>query len=384
MTIFPDPPPQPTALIERPDISKKIDDRIYFDQKANLWIFQDSEQNGTTEYQYNFILERWIPRYDEDETIERHDGKASIDDEEVENKRVIQNLKRQKLNERKEKIKKQRNNDNVDNSNQKTNTGVYVSQIPDDCGKEELEEIFSKYGMIAEDFKTGERRVKLYYEEGKFKNEALIIYQNKESVPLAIEMLDGTFIRQPGKQVEGLKVEVAEFKKSNRDSNGPKKTLDLEEKKLIQKRKELVKRKLNDWDDNDPGLLYHDHAKTSDIKRRLWDKIVVIENMFRKEEFKSDPSLELDLREDIEEECGRLGIVEDISKISFFDLSGTVTVKFKNRELSMKCIEEFNGRFFDGLRLNAYQYNGEKFERSPDNEKERLEAFGNFIEVNQV
>lgn len=383
MTTFPDPPPQPSMLVENPDISKKIDDRIYFDQKTNLWIFQDSDQNGSTEYQYNFILERWIPRYDEDDAIKKNDGIASIDDEEVENKRVIQNLKRQKLNERKEKIKKERNNDNTDGSNQKANTGVYISRIPDDCDKEELVDIFSKYGMIAEDFKTGERRVKLYYEEGKFKNEALVIYQNKESVLLAIEMLDGIFIRQPGKQVEGLKVEVAEFKKSSGDLKGSKKSLGLEEKKLIQKKKEIVKRKLNDWDDNDPGSLNNDHSKTSDIKRRIWDKMVVIENMFRTEELKNDPSLELDLREDIEEECGRLGIVEDISKISFFDLSGTVTVKFKNRELSLKCIEDFNGRFFDGLKLNVYQYNGEKFERSPDNEKDRLEAFGNFIEVNQ-
>ena len=43
--------------------------------------------------------------------------------------------------------------------------GVYVSQLPGDITKDELMVTFSKYGLISEDYKTGEPRIKIYHND---------------------------------------------------------------------------------------------------------------------------------------------------------------------------------------------------------------------------
>jgi len=125
-------------------------------------------------------------------------------------------------------------------------------------------------------------------------------------------MLDDSFIRPPSdKEQAKIKVQPAEFKKSdsNNTNTDKKKTLTYEEKKLLNKKKETMKKKLSSWDD-DEATVREELDKTNNIKKRIWDKIVVIEKMFRVEELKSDPLLEMDLKEDIQEECDKLSIGE--------------------------------------------------------------------------
>jgi len=64
-------------------------------------------------------------------------------------------------------------------------------------------------------------------------------------------------------------------------------------------------------------------------------------------------------------------------------VSGIITVKFNNSDLSLKCIESFSGRYYDGLTLKAYLYQGEKFQKTnsdKDDKRERLDSFGNWLE----
>ena len=144
-----------------------------------------------------------------------------------------------------------------------------------------------------------------------------------------------------------------------------------------------MKKKLSSWDDDEGTIQAGDLDKTNNIKKRIWDKIVVIEKMFRIEELKSDPLLEMDLKEDIQDECNKLNIGNDVTKITIYDVSGIITVKFNNGDLSLKCIESFSGRYYDGLTLKAYLYQGEKFQKTSqdkENEGERLDSFGNWLE----
>ncbi|CAH6723897.1 hypothetical protein CLIB1444_22S00694 [[Candida] jaroonii] len=280
---FPKPPPI-AQYKKDPSILKTLDSRISFDKEANQWILTDT----TGEYQFNNILEKWIKI-----------GKHVLNDEEIEeeaNKEEIKRIKKQKLEEIKNRINEFKNR----------NTSVFITGLPNDITEEEMVEIFGKYGTILKD-KTGDSRVKLYYnDKGVFKNEGLVIFENQSSVSLSIQMLDGTEIK--GSKV---KIEPADFKQQ-KDS----------------------------------------------AKAKIFSKIVVIENMFRKEELNED--LKKDIEEDLYQECSKHKI-EDILKIAFFENDKVITIKFKSVDSMEKVLKTFNDRFYDGLKLKVAKFNGEKY-----------------------
>ena len=58
---------------------------------------------------------------------------------------------------------------------EKKNSAVYVSSLPDDVTEDELHDVFSRYGVVAESTDNDKPRIKLYYDdEGDFKGDALI------------------------------------------------------------------------------------------------------------------------------------------------------------------------------------------------------------------
>lgn len=374
-TQLPGAPPHPSLLAGDPDLAKEVDDRVSLDKKSSQWIFEDASSG--TEYYYNFILEKWIPRSTEGHDDIKTSKRINAAEDEEENKMTIKRIKKEKLQAMRDEIKRLKGNNRSDTNSETSETkqssnSIYVSHLPSEITKGDLVEAFSKYGIIAEDSQTGEARVKLYYDEnGKFKNEALIIYLSEDSVPLAIEMLNDSPITANGPKI---KVERAQF---NAKST-PKRVLTAEEKRLLTQRKEMLKKKLTDWDDTTEST----EDKSAIIKQKIWRKIVVAKNMFRREELKSDPSLEMDLKEDIQEECDKFGIGNDITSVKVYDVSGVITIKFKKAELAEKCIEVFGGRFFDGLKLIAEPYNGQQFEASKNEEEEseRVKKFGDWIE----
>lgn len=75
------------------------------------------------------------------------------------------------------------------------NRAIYVTNLPKDTNEIEIEEVFSKYGIIDQGA-DGNKRIKMYTdEEGKFNGEALIVYFKKDSIRLAIQMLDDYWFR---------------------------------------------------------------------------------------------------------------------------------------------------------------------------------------------
>lgn len=270
---------------------------------------------------------------------------------------------------------------------QRVNTAVYVTSIPLDADKEEIKTVFSKCGMIAEEIDSGEPRIKMYEDQnGQFKGDALVVYFRPESVNLAVTMLDDSDFRLGEKGPDGtMKVQIADYsyKKNNAAEQQEKgRTNKRDQQKVIHKTQKMNE-KLADWDDDDPQTMQEKVSK--------WDKTVVLKHMFTLEEIEEDPAAVLDIKEDIREECEKLG---EVTNVQLFDKEpdGVATVKFKTPEAAEACVRMMNGRWFDKRQLVAYVAPGnEKFKKSDsrkaaldsddeDEEAKRLEKFGEWLE----
>lgn len=310
--MFPPAPPHPTALAENPELKAQVDDRIFLDKGSNQWVFESDQ-----EYHYNFILQQWIPA----------DPKRPNEEE---NKQAIKRIKREKLDALKQEVQKLKHDT-------PPTKGVYIQNLPDTT-EEEVAAAFSKYGLISENLE-GRPRVKLYYDGDKFKGEALVIYHSDASVPLAIEMMNDTeFHPGSGK----LHVEVAQFSEKDKE----KRILTAKEKQLLHQRKEAMKKKLAEWDEP---------ARELALRRKFYDRVVVAENMFRPPELDADDMLELDLKDDIQEECDKFGVGADVTSIKV-NKKGFILIKFGKPESALKCVAAFKDRFYDGLKLAVSIY----------------------------
>ena len=97
--------------------------------------------------------------------------------------------------------------------------------------------------------------------------------------------------------------------------------------------------RLADWDDDDPQAI----PETSN----RWDKVVVLKHMFTPKELIAEPEALLDIKDDVREECEKLGTV---TSVILYDKEedGTVTVRFSDAMAAAEAVKVFNGRIFDG------------------------------------
>lgn len=120
------------------------------------------------------------------------------------------------------------------------NSAVYVTSIPLDASLEEVQNVFSKCGVIAEEIDSGRPRIKMYQDgQGHFKGEALVVYFRPESVNLAIQMLDESDFRlgQTG-PLGPMRVQLADFSfKSQQEA--PASTTTRDRKKIMKKTQKL-------------------------------------------------------------------------------------------------------------------------------------------------
>lgn len=128
-----------------------------------------------------------------------------------------------------------------------------------------------------------------------------------------------------------------------------------------------------------------------------FEKIVILKHMFTLKELEEDPSAVLDIKEDIRDECSKLG---DVTNVVLYDKEpdGVVTVRFADPGAAMQCVRVMDGRFFGGTRVDAYISDGsEKFKKTnekraaledmaergvdvEDEEQRRLDEFGTWLE----
>ncbi|KAG1457138.1 hypothetical protein G6F56_006674 [Rhizopus delemar] len=275
----------------------------------------------------------------------------------------------------KEKKKKRPNNFETDESQKKPKiekiTSVYVTGLPQDATTEELKLTFSKCGMIMEDLETGDAKIKIYKDEnGIPKGDALISYFKEESVPLAEALLDEAELR-PGESKTKMSVSKAVFKEKKEPLEKKRTNKNKAKKKMQQLQRRL------DWVDDESGK-----------RQEKFAKIVILKNMYTQQELDDDPTLLLELKEDVRDECEKLG---EVTNVILYDKSpgGIISVRFKEKESAEACIALMNNRFFAGQQIIAEIFDGTtKYEKSggktteedEEAEKQRLERYAKWLE----
>jgi len=111
----------------------------------------------------------------------------------------------------------------------------------------------------------------------------------------------------------------------------------------------------------------------------------VLKHMFSLEELKEKATLLLDLKEDVREECEKLG---EVTNVVLYDLEpeGIMTVRFKSEASARQCINTLGGRYFGGRTVKAALFDGSrKFKKTGKGEQDaeeakRIEDFGKWLE----
>lgn len=293
------------------------------------------------------------------------------------------------------------------------NTAIYVTGLPLDATVDEVHDLFSrKCGVIAEEIDSGRPRIKMYTDDkGNFKGDALVVFFKPQSVDMAVMLLDDSDFRfsSDGSLTAGrMRVMPADssYKKTNNESGsnahvatgggGKKNTVitgderpgegeteaggsssnagpaeqakqrqsHQERQKIIRKTQKLAA-KLADWDDDEPSALPTGRPNVPEVKNSSrWDKVVILTHMFTLQELDEDPAALLDIKEDIRDECAKLG---EVTNVILFDQEeeGIVSVKFATPEAAEACVKLMHGRSFDGRTVEAYFATGkERFQKS--------------------
>ncbi|XP_033834909.1 HIV Tat-specific factor 1 [Periophthalmus magnuspinnatus] len=242
------------------------------------------------------------------------------------------------------------------------NTNVYVSGLPPDIGVDEFVELMSKCGIVMKDPITEEYKVKLYKDkEGNLKGDGLCCYLKKESVELAVRLIDESEVRGYKLHVEAARFEL----KGAYDASKKKKKNKDYKKKLKMQQKQL------DWKPEKQG----------DIRKKH-EKVVIIRNMFHPSDFEEDPLVLNEYREDLRTECEKFG---GVKKVLIFDRhpDGVASVAFKDPDQADACIQSFNGRWFGGRQLSALPWDGTtdfQVEETSREREERLKGWSSFLE----
>ncbi|KAK9794485.1 putative RRM domain-containing protein [Seiridium cardinale] len=352
----------------------ETDDRISFSKLDNKYI---AVQDDGTEFEFDTQLKRWIPTLDEEElAAQRRMYGGSPDDDQADS--TENGNKRKRKEEAAAARKKQKAPPQP-----RQNTAIYVTGLPFDATVDEVHDVFSrKCGVIAEEIDSGRPRIKMYTDnEGKFKGDALVVFFKPQSVEMAIMLLDDTDFRYSasGTPSGKMKVQAADssYKKTQHEAaentsgatggsdaaNGAAAKAVKDRREREQEKQKIIKRtqkldaKLADWDDDEP---YGAQLETSQRK----DKVVVLRHMFTLQELEEDPAALLDIKDDIREECEKLGAV---TSVTLYDLEedGVVSVKFQTPQAAEACIELMDGRAFDGRVVRAtFATGGEKYKKS--------------------
>lgn len=246
----------------------------------------------------------------------------------------------------------------------KQNTAVWVTGLPFDTTIDEVKEVFTKFGgIIAEEVDSGNPRIKLYTSEaGQLTGEALIVFFKAPAVNNAIQLLDDSIFRYGEAGNSGkIRVQPADssYKKVQNVAEGEAKERpksSMKDKQKIIKKTQKLEARLADWDDDEPSTLQDTSSRH--------DKVVILKHMFTLQELDEDPAAILEIKEDIRDECEKLG---EVTNVVLFDgeEEGIASVRFANATAAGACVNIMNGRSFGGQTVVAYVSDGkEQFKKS--------------------
>ncbi|KAI9317514.1 hypothetical protein BX666DRAFT_1856955 [Dichotomocladium elegans] len=362
----------------------KSDPRYTLNPETNKWTFVGDDN---VSYEYDENVGAWFPMYDEElikaqqsvyavegvneEAIKPRTAKKRVYTyDEVAAARFPASLSA--LCENESNSKKQKRD-----ASKKPITSVYVTGMPADATVDEIKHVFSKCGVIMEDLDSGTPKIKIYKdEEGRPKGDVLVTYFKEESVSLAINLLDDAEFRL-GEPSSKIRVQQAVFKEKE-NTNDKKKASSTPNKNKTKKRLHQLQRQIKlDWVDEETGK-----------KAEKFSKIVILKNMYTQQELDEDPTLLLELKEDVREECEKLG---EVTNVILYDKSpgGIISVRYTDQKSAEACVLLMNNRYFAGRQISAEIYDGkEKYQKSSvrtededeEAEKARLERYARWLE----
>ncbi|CAO3663100.1 unnamed protein product [Umbelopsis vinacea] len=324
-------------------------------------------------YEYDEAIGAWFPMFDEN-LVEAQQSAYAVEGVDI-SEPVVTPSRKKKVYTSNEQDEHHPNKRQKRDTKPKPVKAVYVTGIPLDTTVEEVKEVFTKCGVIMEDISTGQPKIKLYKDEsGTLKGDALITFFKEESVPLAINLLDDAEFRL-GDASTKIHVQQAEFKERD-PSTVPQNKKSTMEKMKARKKLHQLQRKL-DWVDDEVGK-----------KTEKFLKIVILKNMYTQKELDDDPALLLELKDDVREECERLG---EVTNVIMYDKSpgGIISVRYKEPESAEACIKLMDKRYFAGKQIHAEIYDGHtKYQKSgasdaeedEEAEKARLEKYAKWLE----
>ncbi|KAI9304259.1 hypothetical protein BJ944DRAFT_163904 [Cunninghamella echinulata] len=272
------------------------DPRMKLNEQTGKWSF--TGEDGVA-YEYDEKLNAWFPMFDEDLIAKQQSAYAV---EGVDESPAVPIKEKKKRVYTYEEDDQNNNGKKPKHDNPKKITSVYVTGVPPDVTVEEMKNTFSKCGVIMEDLETGEPKIKIYRDEnGISKGDALVTYFKEESIPLAIDLLDDSELRL-GDPSTKIKVQKAVFKEKAPSTEKKQQA----PKNKVKKKLHQLHRKL-DWIEDESGK-----------KNEKFSKIVILKNMYTQQELDDDPTLLLELKEDVREECEKLG---EVTNVILYDVS---------------------------------------------------------------
>ncbi|TIA86117.1 hypothetical protein E3P99_03772 [Wallemia hederae] len=373
------------------------DPRISFDKGKENWVLEDDNGN---ELEWHSRSQRFVslvgaislphaisqtqPEMDQ---IKAQQAAYSVNG--VDESTPADVVARQKDKKRKDFTSNSSNTEPKKQKGPPPKTAVFVTGLPPDVTVDEIAQVFGKCGVILPNDEGG-LKIKLYSDDqGNFKGEALVVYYKDASVTLAIQLLDDTEFRYG--DGSSIKVSIADFKSDpsseKTETQKKHKPLSEDEKRRKQTKFRKLDEKLNDWDSEDESGLA-DRLPSKTVSR-----VVVLRHMFTLDELKDDPTLLLDLKQDVREDAEQIG---KVTNVVLYDAEpdGVMTVKFSDHIAAQACVLKYQGRFFGGRRVISYLYDGtESFksaqaankysETAEQDEQVRLNDFGKWLEKDE-
>ncbi len=245
-------------------------------------------------------------------------------------------------------------------------------------------------GIIAISPYDQQPRIKIYKEDKNSdvcKGDASLCYVAEPSVQLALDVLDGGYIR-PNFKISVTRANFEVPAGGSTTVNGTASDAANVGRKpppsqaQIKVARNAAKQALAWNEDDDAGI-----ANKSSALR-----IIVLEGMFRPEEFANE-SFESELEQDVAGECGKFGVIE---KITIFSKNprGIIVIKYSTAFAAQECIKVMNGRFFGAVKIKSYFWDGvtnysivpirkDQEEKEEKEEEARLEGFGQWLDDQQ-
>uniref|UniRef100_A0A915JB03 17S U2 SnRNP complex component HTATSF1 n=1 Tax=Romanomermis culicivorax TaxID=13658 RepID=A0A915JB03_ROMCU len=363
-----------------------------------------------TAYEWDYDKRAWFPKIDENfiATYQASYGSHQLDltqpslpPEEVEmneklrkqekalSKEEQKRLQKEKKKEKRKLAAERQKNASWFDMDESQNTNVYVSGLPLDFTDQKFEELMAKCGVIALDITNRKSKLKLYRdEEGNLKGDGRCCYIKRESVDLALDILDGSQIGD-----NQISVQVAKFELKGDYDPSKRKKLNPKMKKKLKEQQERIfgwhpEKMRGERPKSDSTVVIKNAFTIEELNVKILDRILDFDTYELKCSafFQENPVKLFDLREELKQECSKYGNVRKII-VCDNNVDGVVLVTFGAPEEADDCVTMMNYRIFVGRQLRAATWDGRtkyKVDEKNDEKEKRLSNWDKFLNGEEV